>query len=117
MAMLVIAASAILTYLILTHDYSYKYIYNYSSNDLPTGILAATFWAGQEGSFMLWVLFTSIVGIVLQNYSSKRGDLEPRVMSYFPINFLFVMVSPYSILCHIWTEPVFIGAKDISSAS
>jgi cytochrome c-type biogenesis protein CcmF len=119
MAMFVIVASAILTYLILTHDYSYKYIYNYSSNDLPTGILAATFWAGQEGSFMLWVLLTSIVGIVLQNYSSKRGDLEPRVMSVFSLStsFLLVMVSPLfkNPFAHIWTEPVFIAAKDINT--
>ncbi|HAB52113.1 MAG TPA: cytochrome C biogenesis protein [Ignavibacteriales bacterium] len=120
MAMLVIAASAILTYLILTHDYSYKYIYNYSSNDLPTGILAATFWAGQEGSFMLWVLLTSIVGIVLQSYSSKRGDLEPRVMSVFTLStsFLLVMVSPLfkNPFAYIWTEPLFIGASGINSA-
>src|SRR3972149_7718669 len=120
MAMLVIAASAILLYLILNHDYSYKYIYNYSSNNLPTGILAATLWAGQEGSFMLWVLLTSIVGLVLQNYSSKRGDLEPRVMSVFALStsFLLVMVSPLfkNPFAYIWTEPVFIAAKDINSA-
>src|SRR4030067_2075658 len=120
MAMLVIAASAILLYLILNHDYSYKYIYNYSSNNLPTGILAATFWAGQEGSFMLWVLLTSIVGLVLQNYSSKRGDLEPRVMSVFALStsFLLVMVSPLfkNPFAYIWIEPVFIAAKDINSA-
>lgn len=119
MAMLVIAASAILLYLILNHDYSYKYIYNYSSNNLPTGILAATFWAGQEGSFMLWVLLTSIVGLVLQNYSSKRGDLEPRVMSVFALStsFLLVMVSPLfkNPFAYIWTEPLFIAAKDINS--
>lgn len=119
MAMLVIAASAILLYLILTHDYSYKYIYNYSSNELPKGILAATFWAGQEGSFMLWVLLTSIVGIVLQNYSSKRGDLEARVMTVFTLStsFLLVMVSPLfkNPFAQIWTEAVFIGAKDINS--
>ncbi len=120
MAMLVIAASAILLYLILTHDYSYKYIYNYSSNDLSKGILAATFWAGQEGSFMLWVLLTSIVGIVLQNYSSKRGDLEPRVMTVFTLStsFLLVMVSPLfkNPFAYIWSEPVFIGMKDINAA-
>lgn len=119
MAMLVIAASAILLYLILTHDYSYKYIYSYSSTDLPKGILAATFWAGQEGSFMLWVLLTSIVGIILQNYSSKRGDLEPRVMSVFTLStsFLLVMVSPLfkNPFAYIWTEPIFINVKDISS--
>lgn len=119
MAMLVIAASAILLYLILSHDYSYKYIYSYSSTDLPKGILAATFWAGQEGSFMLWVLLTSIVGIILQNYSSKRGDLEPRVMSVFTLStsFLLVMVSPLfkNPFAYIWTEPIFINVKDISS--
>ena len=120
MALLVIAASAILLYFILTHDYSYKYIYSYSSNDLPTGILAATFWAGQEGSFMLWLLLTVIVGIVLQNYSSKRGDLEPRVMAVFSLStsFLLVMVSPLfkNPFAYIWAEPVFIAAKDVNSA-
>lgn len=120
MASLVIAASAILMYLILTHDYSYKYIYNYSSSDLPKGILAATFWAGQEGSFMLWVLLTSVVGIVLQSYSSKRGDLEPRVMTVFTLStsFLLVMVSPLfkNPFAYIWMEPVFVAAKDINSA-
>ena len=120
MAMLVIAASAILLYSILTHDYSNKYIYSYSSNELPKGILAATFWAGQEGSFMLWVLLTAIVGIVLQNYSSKRGDLEARVMSVFTLStsFLLIMVSPLfkNPFAYIWSEPVFINLKDINSA-
>lgn len=118
MAMLVIIASAILMYSILTHDYSFKYIYSYSSNELPRGILAATFWAGQEGSFMLWVLFTSIVGVILQSYSSKRGDLEPRVMAVFTLStsFLLIMVSPLfkNPFAFIWTEPVFINLKDIS---
>lgn len=120
MAMLVILASAIFLYLILTHNFSYKYIYSYSSTDLPKGILAATFWAGQEGSFMLWLLLTSLVGIVLQTYASKRGDLEPRVMSVFTLStsFLLVMVSPLfkNPFAYIWVEPVFINIKDISTA-
>jgi cytochrome c-type biogenesis protein CcmF len=120
MAMLVITASAILLYSILTHDYSIKYIYSYSSNDLPTGILAATFWAGQEGSFMLWILLTAVVGLILQSYSAKRGDLEPRVMAVFALatSFLLVMVSPMfkNPFAYIWTDPVFINAIDINPA-
>src|SRR3972149_6309359 len=120
MAMLVIAASAILTYLILTHDYSYKYIYNYSSSDLPAGILAATFWAGQEGSFMLWLLLTAVVGIILQSYTSKRGDLEQRVMTVYTLSttFLLIMVSPLfkNPFSYIWAEPIFIAAKDINAS-
>ncbi len=120
MAVCVISASAILLYFILNHDYSFKYIYSYSSNELPKGILAATFWAGQEGSFMLWLLMTSIVGIVLQSYSSKRGDLEPRVMAVFSLatTFLLIMVSPLfkNPFEYTWVEPIFINATDINSA-
>lgn len=120
MAVLVIIASAVLLYSILTHDYSFKYIYNYSSNDLPRGILAATFWAGQEGSFMLWLLFTTIVGIVLQSYTSKRGDLEERTMAVYTLvtSFLLVMVSPLfkNPFAFIWAEQIFINIKDINSA-
>ena len=120
MTMLVIIASTILLYSILTHDYSLKYIYSYSSNELPAGILAATFWAGQEGSFMLWLLLTAIVGLFLQSYSAKRGDLEPRVMAVFSfaITFLLIMVSPMfkNPFEAIWAEPIFINVKDIASA-
>jgi cytochrome c-type biogenesis protein CcmF len=119
-AFCVISASAILLYFILNHDYSFKYIYSYSSNELPRGILAATFWAGQEGSFMLWLLLTSVVGIILQSYTSKRGDLEPRVMAVFSLatTFLLIMVSPLfkNPFEYIWIEPIFINAADINSA-
>lgn len=120
MALFIIAASTYLEYLILTHDYSFKYVYSYSSNDLHTGILAATFWAGQEGSFMLWLLLTAVVGIILQSYTSKRGDLEPRVMAVFTFatTFLLIMVSPLfkSPFHYIWTEAQFIDLKDINQS-
>jgi cytochrome c-type biogenesis protein CcmF len=120
MAMLVIVASTLLWHAILTHSYEYKYIYSYSNNSLKTGFLIASFWGGQEGSFMLWLLLTSIVGIILQSYASKRGDLEPRVMAVFTLSttFLLVMVSPLfkNPFAYIWEEPVFLEAKNISSA-
>jgi cytochrome c-type biogenesis protein CcmF len=118
MAILVIVASAILWQAILTHQFQYKYIYSYSSTSLATGFLIASFWGGQEGSFMLWLLLTAIVGIILQSYSSKRGDLEPRVMAVFTLatSFLLVMVSPWfkNPFEYIWTEPVFIGLNSIN---
>jgi cytochrome c-type biogenesis protein CcmF len=118
MVLLVLTAAFFLEYLILTHNYGYKYVYDYSSNDLAKGILAATFWAGQEGSFMLWLLLSSIVGLVLQNYSSKRGDLEPRVMAIFSlaVTFLLIMVSPLfkNPFAPIWSEPIFLTLKDIN---
>ncbi len=80
MAIAVFIASVLLLYAIITHQYQYKYVFNYSSSDLSTGLLMSTFYAGQEGSFMIWLLFSVIVGLALLEYTSKRGDLEPRVM-------------------------------------
>jgi len=120
MAMLVIVAAFILWYSILTHQYQYKYIYSYSNNSLKTGFLIASFWGGQEGSFMLWLLLTSIVGIILQSYASKRGDLEPRVMAVFTLatSFLLVMVSPWfkNPFEYLWITPAFINVDHINSS-
>ena len=119
MTMLVITASTILWYLLLTHQYQYHYVFSYSNNSLNTGFLVSSFWGGQEGSFMLWLLLTSIVGVVLQSYSSKRGDLEPRVMAVFTLatTFLLIMVSPWfkNPFEFIWATLVFIDAKSISA--
>ena len=120
MAILVIVAAALLWHAILSHSYEYKYVYDYSSNNLPLGHLLSTFWGGQEGSFMLWLLLSTIIGLILQSYSSKRGDLEPRVMAVFilALTFLLVMVSPMfkNPFAYIWTEPVFVTAKNINPA-
>jgi cytochrome c-type biogenesis protein CcmF len=122
MAMLVIIASVFLWYIILTHQYQYNYVYSYSNNALRNlGFLhlASSFWGGQEGSFMLWLLLTAIVGIILQSYASKRGDLEPRVMAVFTLatTFLLVMVSPWfkNPFEYIWTTPVFVKIEHINS--
>jgi len=122
MAMLVIIASVFLWYVILTHQYQYNYVYSYSNNALRNlGLLhlASSFWGGQEGSFMLWLLLTAIVGIILQSYASKRGDLEPRVMAVFALatSFLLIMVSPWfkNPFEYIWATPVFVKIEHINS--
>ena len=118
MAMLVIVASTILWYVLLTHQYEYKYVFSYSNNSLTTGFLLSSFWGGQEGSFMLWLLITSIIGIFLQSYASKRDDLEPRIMAVFTLTttFLLLMVSPWfkNPFEFIWATPIFIDLKSIN---
>jgi len=116
----VIVASSFLWYYLLTHQYQYKYVFSYSNNSLTTGLLLSSFWGGQEGSFMLWILLTVIVGVILQSYTSKRDDLEPRVMAVFTlgISFLLLMVSPWfkNPFEYIWTTPIFVDLKSINSS-
>lgn len=70
-----LAASAYLMYLIMTDDFGVEYVASYSSLDLAFVYKIAAFWAGQQGSFLLWVLIHSIVGLMIyQNKAiSHRG--------------------------------------------
>jgi cytochrome c-type biogenesis protein CcmF len=47
------------------HYFEYHYAYNYSDRKLPSYYLVSTFWNGQEGSFMLWMFWQAVLGIVL----------------------------------------------------
>jgi cytochrome c-type biogenesis protein CcmF len=96
-------ASAIFLYLILTHQFQYTYIWNYSSTDLPLSLLISTFYAGQEGSFMLWALFTSLIGVFLMQYASEN-DYEPHVMSIYSLilGFLLLMLVVKNPFAFIW---------------
>ena len=46
----------LLLYSILTHDFQLNYVYSYSSTVLNKFYLFSTLWAGQEGTFLLWLL-------------------------------------------------------------
>jgi cytochrome c-type biogenesis protein CcmF len=60
-----LGAYGILLYLFGTHQYQYAYVYANSSNDLPAHFTFSATWAGQEGSFLLWIVLTSLVGLSL----------------------------------------------------
>jgi cytochrome c-type biogenesis protein CcmF len=86
-----IASSSIFLYLILTHQFQYKYIWEYSSTTLPLPLLISTFYAGQEGSFTLWALYTSVIGIILMLYSSRR-NYEGEAMSVYSLILAFLLL-------------------------
>ena len=96
-------ASALLMLFIIQHRFEFNYITNYSSRDLPFSLLITTFWAGQEGSFMLWALFASLIGLVLQRYSVRK-NIEAEVMTTYSIvlGFLLLLISIKSPFEYIW---------------
>jgi cytochrome c-type biogenesis protein CcmF len=51
--------------IISNHFFEYHYAYNYTDRKLPTYYLISTFWNGQEGSFLLWMFWHAVVGIIL----------------------------------------------------
>src|SRR5271157_3465502 len=59
----IVIAAGVLLYLIFTHDFRIHYVYSYSDLSLPKHYLFATLWAGQEGSFLLWLMWGMLVGL------------------------------------------------------
>jgi cytochrome c-type biogenesis protein CcmF len=51
--------------IIANHYFEYHYAYSYSDTKLPDYYLVSTFWNGQEGSFLLWMFWHVVLGIIL----------------------------------------------------
>lgn len=97
---LLIVTSAYLVYLLLSHQFQYDYVYRYSSRSLPFGYLISAFWAGQEGSYLLWVLYISLLGIPFMKgvgrYESYSMIVVMLVQSFLIL--LMIDKSPFEVL-------------------
>ncbi|HPC84354.1 MAG TPA: cytochrome c biogenesis protein CcsA [Thermoanaerobaculaceae bacterium] len=73
----VVLATTALAYLIMSHDFRVHYVYSYSDTSLSAPYLFSTLWAGQEGSFLLWLLFGMLIGLPLIR---SAGDDEAYIL-------------------------------------
>jgi cytochrome c-type biogenesis protein CcmF len=51
-----LVASIVLLVALATSDFSFSYVAQHTSHELPTPYKLASFWGGQEGSLLLWLL-------------------------------------------------------------
>src|SRR5919202_2885089 len=51
-----VVASAVLLIALARHDFSFQYVADHTSKELPLGYTLTAFWGGQEGSLLLWLL-------------------------------------------------------------
>ena len=109
----VFATAGYLLSLILTHQFQYTYVWSYSSRELSTPLLVSTFYAGQEGSFMLWTMYTSLIGIFLVFHSRSKG-YEPEVMTFFglielALLLMLIVKNPFLYVWESWPGQVATG--------
>jgi len=82
-----VAVAVILYFLIFRHYFEYAYVWQYSSVELPIKYIISCFWAGQEGSFLVWALWQSLIGLVLLRIAR---NWETPVMMIFSLSQIFV---------------------------
>jgi cytochrome c-type biogenesis protein CcmF len=79
-AISVLGIVVVLFSMIYNHYYEYHYVWEHSSNNLPTHFMISCFWEGQEGSFLLWIFWHALLGLILMRTSKTW---EAPVMSTF----------------------------------
>ena len=73
----IISLMSIIFYAMWNQMYEYKYIFEHVSDDLPMRYVLSAFWEGQEGSFMLWMFWHIILGLIIL---WNRNTFEAPVM-------------------------------------
>ena len=83
-----LATAAVLGTLLVTHRFDVQYVYDHSARAMSPMYYFPSFWAGQEGSFLLWGFWIAILGVVL---AWTSGAAERRVMPIYGAVLLFLM--------------------------
>jgi cytochrome c-type biogenesis protein CcmF len=79
-AALVSLGSILLLYSLITHDFQIRYVYQYTSTHLPLVYRISAFWAGQEGSLLLWLWFVAILAVMVAHDKKRRGKVKAYLL-------------------------------------
>ncbi|HRJ29256.1 MAG TPA: cytochrome c biogenesis protein CcsA [Cyclobacteriaceae bacterium] len=124
-ALAVLGIVVTLFIIIKNHYFEYHYAYSHSDKKLPAHYLISTFWNGQEGSFLLWMFWHAVLGIVI---ILTNKFWEGPVMTVFSVvqAFLTSMIlgvvlpglelkigsSPFILLRDAMPDPIFTVQPD-----
>jgi len=86
-AISVISIFVILYLIIYNHYFEYKYAHQHSKRSLDVQYLLSCFWEGQEGSFMLWTFWQSMLGLAVMRTAKKW---EAPVMTIISLSQIFL---------------------------
>jgi cytochrome c-type biogenesis protein CcmF len=86
-------ASIYLLYLLLTHDFSNLYVATHTNRSLPLAYVISAFWAGQEGSLLLWGWLTALSTFIVVRKTETVDKFKPHVATILTIIQLFFVVT------------------------
>jgi len=114
----VLGVVGMLFYIIYANHYEYHYAWSHSSRSLPAYYMISSFWEGQEGSFLLWIFWHVLLGVVVIN-TNKRWEAPVMAVFAFVQAFLASMIlgvvfgdlkigsSPFILLRDALDAPIF----------
>ncbi|MDN4164613.1 cytochrome c biogenesis protein CcsA [Cytophagales bacterium LB-30] len=114
----VIGVVVALFYILLNHLFEYHYAWSYTSINLPFQYILSSFWNGQEGSFLLWIFWNALIGLVLlhtnRTWKAPVMTIYALVQAFLASMILGVVISdvkigssPFILLRDALSMPVF----------
>ena len=106
---LLTAATLYLVYLFLKSDFTYMYVWSYSSKSLPWIYKATAFWAGQDGTFLLWalIIYASALWaserVGFADAHSRRVQLVTHLIGLFFLT-MTLLVSPFRKIYDLYPD-------------
>lgn len=90
---LVSIASASLWSLLLCGKFHVDYVYQYTNTTMPTFYKIASFWGGQNGSLLFWLLILCVyMGIALYQNRNKNLEFLPYVLTTLLVLCAFFLI-------------------------
>ena len=95
-----IIISGILFHILLNGYYEYAYVWEHTASYLPIKFIISAFWAGQEGSFLLWIVLQAFLGILLMGSSKLFHNRVMTVMAagQFLLTTMILGIKPLGIM-------------------
>ena len=102
----VLFASILLFYYFISGDFRFAYVYNNSSLSLSIPYRVAAFWAGKEGSFLLWLLILYFMGLVIALSQKPLAAEAFAILIAVQLFFLVILLaeSPFKFIWNAYPD-------------
>ncbi|HEV8629860.1 MAG TPA: cytochrome c biogenesis protein CcsA [Thermoanaerobaculia bacterium] len=96
----VLMGAGVLIVLLLRSDFRLEYVSQYSGAELPWFYRFSSFWAGQKGSFLIWLVAGSLLGLPLRKAAGREEAPVMGVYLLTLLGLLFILVreTPFVML-------------------
>ncbi|HLG02423.1 MAG TPA: cytochrome c biogenesis protein CcsA [Bacteroidia bacterium] len=104
-AFAVIGIFVTLLLMLINHRFEYQYVWQHSKRDMSMNYILASLWEGQEGSTLLWLLWHSLIGILLTRRAKTWEAPVVGVLSLAQVFLSMMLLGLYVSDLHIGSSP------------
>ena len=98
----VFAIIGLIFFIMGSQYYEYQYVFAHVNEDLPRQYILSAFWEGQEGSFLLWMCWHAVLGLIL-----LRTGKQWEAPVLFSLALVQVFITAMLLGVYSWGEDPF----------